>query len=598
MRAGLVVVSLVGLLAGPAVASGTDAFGPAHWLMPGTRLTVDVEPGESFAVEARSRDGGPFEVEVILPDGTREAYTLAPGEPGWGEGSAELRFAAAPGRSQVAFRDPGRAEPLRLKVNVVVEDTDGQAQPGRLSSLRWEIDSGSYLELTNTEFFVPVPVASGHVLWRLELDGVAGYEFQISASAAGLAAPLAGRSAPAPATPLSADYDVFLEPPPRALVDAAPPEVELYAADETGVVFFASEGGVAQLVVDLDGDGVAGATPAESPVVSSVRAGGTSLPWDGRDGDGRVIPPGTYEGELRVRTGEFHFVAFDVEFARPGVRIHRVTSSGVEAADMRWDDTLVDDGTLSLVVTGPAGLSSGDPSGPLPASTAHGWGTTLGDSGGPGDLSFIDTWVLGDEVITPLTVTIPPADAGASDAGAPSDDAGANEDAGLTHLDGGLAPDAAAVGPSPGDAGFVDAGEDPMWVADAGVDGIDGPADAGASVVAGADAGPQDGGATGVPIDASDPALWPLTDGGVEELTPPDLGAGPLDDDGWARPAGAPAPQARAAGLPPGVAAERLYGGWGCSSVAARGGPAVDHFVIFVLMGLLRWRARPRPSAA
>jgi hypothetical protein len=498
---------------------------------------------------------------------------------------------ATGGRVELSLIEIAPEPALRVQFEVVVLDADGNVQPGRLSSPRWEIDTGSYDVLTQTAFFVAVPTAAGGYVWRLGLEGLAGFQFQVSASASGLGPPLSGLSAPAPATTLSADYDVYLAPPDRPLSTSSSPGITELSADGSLVTWRSSHGGTATLSVDVDGDGVAGTDANERVWVAPVAAGVGTLYFDGRDATGARLPPGDYLAELRVRTGEFHFVAFDVEYMRPGVRIHRLTETGLEPAAMRWDDSLVDDGSLSVVATGAAGVSSGDATLPATAETAHGWGASLGDSGGPGDRAFLDTWVAGEEAAATMILRVPPlADGGLVDAGPPTSDAGPTAD----DADAGSVVDEGDAGAASDDAGFVE---------DAGVSEADAGAasgDAGSSTddagfvnddagFVDEDAGAPDGDAGPRPS----PQPWPLRDAGVTSIG--DADAGVADPGEWTRPAGAPAPRSRGPASPkPGG---ELYGGWSCGSVESFSDGAGDAFALSLLGVLLVLRRRLRATA-
>jgi outer membrane protein OmpA-like peptidoglycan-associated protein len=600
----LLVVAL--LSAGVASAEGTSEIGADHWLMPSTPLRVDVDATtERVQVRAQSQSATAFELVAVLPGGDTSRWTLEPNATGWWDAALPVVLPATSGRVELGLV-PLTAEPeLRVQLDVLVLDDAGIEQPGRLSSPRWEIDTGSYLVLTQTAFFVAVPTEAGGYVWRLGLEGLAGFQFQVSASASGLGPPLSGLSAPAPATTLSADYDVFLAPPDRPLSTSGSPNITELNADGSLVTWRSSHGGTAVLSVDVDGDGVAGTNADERLWVAPIDAGLGSLYFDGRDATGERLPPGDYLAELRVRTGEFHFVAFDVEYMRPGVRIHRVTETGLEPAAMRWDDSLVDDGSLGVVNTGPAGVSSGDASLPASAETAHGWGASLGDSGGPGDRAFLDTWVAGEEAAATMILRVPSlADGGQVDGGPSTSDAGptgadagggavldgedagaASDDAGSSTDDAGFVGDAgvseADAGAASGEAGFVDD--------DAGfVDDDAGFVDDDAGFVDD-DAGAPDGDAGPRPS----PQPWPLRDAGVTAVG--DSDAGLADPGEWTRPAGAPAPRARGpASLQPGG---KLYGGWSCRSIESSANAADVAFAFSWLGLLLLMRRRRRPSA-
>ncbi|MCA9667022.1 MAG: hypothetical protein KC503_15590 [Myxococcales bacterium] len=301
---------------------------------------------------------------------------------------------------------------------------------GRVHSLNWQINGGGFAQsnASDAEFFVLAPTGTGSdVTWLLQLNGLAGFVYDVTANDIGLPAPLSGVSALAAdvATPPAPTYPVYLEVPAKARGGGKAPAVgpitfvrsnascPLIFPGDAGVLAFTSDTDANySLVIDINRDGVF--NPAAGDVLLSGRAtvGTNTVPW--------TVPASLAAGALNMRlsmrVGEFHFLANDVETANPGLRIFRVepplSSTTPAPQPMFWNDTRVNaGGTIAPASTLPAGLSSGLYSAPAVCSrpgqsgvNAHCWGTFQSNS--PGNDAYVDTYVFAFETVRTATLVV------------------------------------------------------------------------------------------------------------------------------------------------------------------------------------------------
>lgn len=439
---GLAALTLT--LALPALAISNLDVGPNHRLIGSTQIGVRVEAGERLRLSARSYPAAALTVDVFSPGASAQRFTVQPGADGWRDDAvAPLLVDVPAGASTLQLAVPGvPPADARFDFSLEVVNPAGAVKPGRVYSGRWEFDSGNYLQQTNADFWVRVPTPSGDAVWQLEMNGLAGWQFQVQANRVGVEPPSSSRSVPMATNWLRAGYDVYLEPPDLPLAQPSPVDLGAVTQLADGLRVSSSSAGSLSIDVDLDGDGVAPSSPRERLFSVEVPGGSYDVTMSWVDGLGQPIPAGAYDAWATLATDEVHFTAVDVEYCSPGIRFFQYTGNGPAPADMSWDDTQIDDGTI------PRGwarsLSSGASTTPAVAGVnAHAWGGPLGNAYGPGNQTFIDTWASAQRVSARFRVVTGAAldelprrddpfpgswvttrDAGQADAGAEALDAG------------------------------------------------------------------------------------------------------------------------------------------------------------------------------
>lgn len=349
--------------------------------------------------------------------------------------NAPLMFpATSTGTYHIAFRQTSgtaRADLLPYDISVV-PDAATAARPfapaggrGRLHSTRWGFDAGSFAQsaATNAQYYVHAPGAlpGSSYIWQMELQGLAGYVYDVVANDLGLDAPYSRSSrsrwiSPAPKnTPL---YEIYLTPP-AATNPSVLPQVSFTGTGGNGLTLAGSGGsfrfrsnlvGSYQLIIDANRDGLFDGSTGSADAIVAGRStlGVNDALWDGKSAGGVALAAGTYAARLFLRVGEFHFVAYDDENNYPGLAINRVDASTLAAspARMYWDDRQVPvpDGSRRAGGGAPAILST-LPGGVMSNVSRHAWGNTW-VSNSFGNEAYVDTWVIGDEASTQVSIEV------------------------------------------------------------------------------------------------------------------------------------------------------------------------------------------------
>ena len=324
---------------------------------------------------------------------------------------------------------------------------------GRVHSNRWSINAHKFTldAASNAAFYVltPTGAATDHT-WLLKFNGLAGFYFDVTGNDIGMPSPNSGFSveeytqpsgttcpagyqyAPGTpplciATPPPAKYEIYLKVPEAGTGGGAVPQITNFAfAGPTALctcalqslkstfTFTSDRDGTYQLVIDTNNDGKYDPATGDVLLAGTAKIGSNTVEWDGNDNNGSPVAVGSYNAQLSVRTGEFHFVGRDIESANPGLRIFSVDpplpTTAPASTKMYWNDSKINDAVLKIDPASalPDGILSGSPTAPVvcskPGATgvnAHCWGNFTADpTQSPGDERYIDTWVFFQEAIT------------------------------------------------------------------------------------------------------------------------------------------------------------------------------------------------------
>jgi parallel beta-helix repeat protein len=294
----------------------------------------------------------------------------------------------------------------------ITTNPDPTARQGRLYAMSWafraDTNDFSSTGATNGDYFIKVPggLPSTNYVWKLDLNQFAGLTYEINANDRGVNAPNNGFSTALSGNAFTELYPVYLSYPQNVLpepvsppglsnpsfADSAnvdntiSPSVTIGVQDAGFFKFTTNVTGSYAVVIDTNKDGQY--KTGDVFLFGSAVSGSNSVAWDGRDARGNILPVGTYNAQIQVRTGEYHFVSGDAETSgggsSNGLTIYRALSqlSSVDTT-VYWDDItkLAGAGGTSNVPTG--GLSS-TPEG------KHTWGNFTAT--GFGDQKFVDTY--------------------------------------------------------------------------------------------------------------------------------------------------------------------------------------------------------------
>jgi hypothetical protein len=300
---------------------------------------------------------------------------------------------------------------------------------GRVHSELWLISAGSYTLFCDADFYVLVPgnTPEKDYTWLLDFEGLGGYIFLILGNSIGVDPPNSGFSIPWPSTnqsfPIKPEFEVYLNVPEIAQGGMETPSISKFEfvsgkQDKCSILvpdslpgrfrFETKNARTYQIIIDTNQDGSFDPSQGDVLLSGNVSQQNTTVEWDGKDNNNENVLPGTYKVRISVRIGEFHFVAYDVETANPGLRVFRIEppepNTSPFPTKMYWNDTKVNQGYCP----GPYCIQpeSTLPDGVMSDEYYHGWRFNLETGKGPGNEALIDTYVFGGEAILETTVTI------------------------------------------------------------------------------------------------------------------------------------------------------------------------------------------------
>jgi hypothetical protein len=430
--------------AGAASAEGTAQLGANQDVRQETEIKVDVlTAGEVINIAVGNdsdSDPSPVIVAVNDPSGnpvTGSPFSVGPGQPGWLPQPNQLPPATITNPLQITNTVVGAytvkftntrsdlsgadlvVDPLDITVTPTASTPVQPANPpggfSRVHSLSWRMNAHDSSNSTDAAFYVltKTGATTDHV-WKLQFAGLAGFFFDVAGNDVGMPTPNSGFSieeetalpckpgylqgtvggnpiciarAPTPT------FEVYLGVPDIAKGGSATPTITNFtfsgpnslckcavATLNSTFSFDSNVEGTYQLVIDIDQNSIY--DPATDVVLAgTAQAGSNTITWDGNDNQGNPVAANTYNAQLSLRLGEFHFIGRDIENATPGLRIFSVDVSNrptvTESSTlMYWNDTRINDfmfdGTTAIAAnakslpatTLPNGLSSGNPADP------------------------------------------------------------------------------------------------------------------------------------------------------------------------------------------------------------------------------------------
>lgn len=190
--------------------------------------------------------------------------------------------------------------------------------------------------------------------------------------------------------------------------------------DSGNFKFTTNNPGTYVIIIDVDNDGDEGTgfNPddlfglGDIFIRGETISGELSIPWNGRTNLGTALPNGSYQAKLQAITGEYHFVATDMEHAGPGgggINIRQAfPSGGTSTTAVYWDDItgLQSDNTNLFQCSGASCTSL--PNGIVDGF--HSWGHQSGGFSNSeqwlGNLRFLDTYVYGAFSVSETPVVI------------------------------------------------------------------------------------------------------------------------------------------------------------------------------------------------
>lgn len=398
------------LWAGDVFAEGTDELGATQALRGGTVLHVDILDSTVEQIQWT----GVGTVSITTPGGFAVAALSS------GQSTGPLDSFSNGAYQLVLNNDQVVDTPWDL---TVLAQTDTL---GRLHSYDWRFNAGAFSEdrATSASFYAVVPGGGldEQSVIELKLEGLAGYVYNINANQVGVEGPNGGRSVPQAGNATSEGFAIYLNPPTNASYSASSPLVnglefvggtsldadgnpmdpcdQVVPGGSTGRFQFTSTSqGSYHLMCDLDQDGTFDPVGGEDLLlVGASDIGLNEVQWDGLH-DGVEVDIGTYECQVQVNVGEFHYVGADIETSYPGMRLYEVHPDLTRSPlRMYWNDAAVQDNAQPMP-SGQLGLEDSGAQGVFPGAydtaaianiNARSWGNW--NSGGKGNQAFLDTF--------------------------------------------------------------------------------------------------------------------------------------------------------------------------------------------------------------
>lgn len=340
---------------------------------------------------------------------------------------------------------------------------------GRIWSYRWNMSTGSFAqaEATNADLFilVPAPVNGQNFVWKLDLNNFSGNVYSLAANRLGLDPPYSGISASGGSSSVTPEYPIYLGYPAIAgtasvTVPSISAEQFIDDANEDSIFSPSTTPGVQDtgnfkftnnvdnanyaITIDTNQDGVYGT--GDRLLLGYATNGVNTVNWDGNYPNGSPVPAGVYTAQIQIRTGEYHFIANDVETSggttnagttwTNGLTIYRALDANTtENTRVYWDDLTELGSEADATANVPSGVISGstaDANSDGKADGFHTWGnftgTTLGNN------NNIDTYVYGPTATKIVTLAVANSESGDADGvtanteiGAPNNGDGNND---------------------------------------------------------------------------------------------------------------------------------------------------------------------------
>jgi hypothetical protein len=332
---------------------------------------------------------------------------------------------------------------------------------GRVWSYRWDLNTGAFTlaSATDVDMYVLVPASqSGQsFVYKLDLNRFAGNAYSLAANSLGLDAPYSGISATQASSTVTPEFPIYLGFPGKAgSANTSTPTVTnaRFLDDANGDNIFSPNGTVGvqdtgnfkfdtnisngnyAITIDTNQDGVYGT--GDRLLLGKASLGSNSVNWDGKYPNGSPVGVGVYHAQITVRTGEYHFIASDVETSGGttdsgvtwgnGLTIYRaINASTNQNTTVYWDDLTELSGSSDATANVPTGVTSGslaDANHDGKADGFHTWGTFTSNS--VGNNNNIDTYVYGPSATATATIAVALDEQGDTDGVASSAELGAN----------------------------------------------------------------------------------------------------------------------------------------------------------------------------
>jgi len=307
--------------------------------------------------------------------------------------------------------------------DITVVNTEANAAvPGRLWSKTWDLSTLSFANRLYTKVFIYTPDG---VVTSIDYNGMQPFGYTMVANSTGLVDTGNGVTDRKSSNDkkLYPEYPIFLNNPDPAVYPSGSPAVvkpgsSIISAPGGGYCINVDVSHTSSLEVVLELNGEEGYQPGSADVllIANLQGGQNCIPWNGRDGQGKPLAPGTpVTGTTRVLSGLVNLPVYDVENHLDGyiITLHRPQEG--KQVKVYYDDTNVQikDVQGNVIKTGTANLD-----GCLEGMGCHRWTKNFDNKntasiaeGAPlegfGDEKTINTWWYTEEQSTLFTSQMP-----------------------------------------------------------------------------------------------------------------------------------------------------------------------------------------------
>ncbi len=304
----------------------------------------------------------------------------------------------------------------------VVNTTANAAVPGRLWAKTWDLSTLSFENRLYAKVYIYTPDG---VVTSIDYNGMQPFGYTVVANSTGLVDTGNGVTDRKSSNEkkLYPEYPIFLDNPDPAVYPSGSPAVVTSAP-----VINAVQGGgycinvgvshttSMEVLLEMNGEEGYQAGTADVLLVGNLKGGQNCIPWNGRDGQGKPLAPGTtIRGTTRILSGLVNLPVYDVENHLDGyiITLHRPQEG--KQVKVYHDDTNVQikDVQGNVLATGTANLD-----GCLEGTGCHRWTRNFDNTNtalltenarirGLGDEKTINTWWYTEEESSPLESVLP-----------------------------------------------------------------------------------------------------------------------------------------------------------------------------------------------
>ncbi len=225
---------------------------------------------------------------------------------------------------------------------------------GRLWSKVWDLTTLSFDNEYYSTFYVYTPDG---VVSAVSYNGIKPWGFSFVANSTGTRntgntaedrKSFRGKS-------IIPEFKVFLTPPDENIYPSGQPATLSAAPTVSGcttsgfcINLDASRPTTAEVYLEFNGTAGFQTNSTDVLLSRNLPQGQTCMVWNGKNGLGQIVPPGTYTGNVRLLAGEVNLIMQDVENHPKGIIMQRYRPTTTKTVRLYFDDTNIPGGIANL----------------------------------------------------------------------------------------------------------------------------------------------------------------------------------------------------------------------------------------------------------